>query len=78
MKTEQNQKTIKNSRRPFEENNIRVDSIEEDENKTWEGVFLYDELEITDDVYRESHCVRRRECFSSSSKNAPRTLLLRH
>ena len=54
MKTEQNQKTIKNSRRPFEENNIRVDSIEEDENKTWEGVFLYDELEITDEVYTES------------------------
>ena len=54
MKTEQNQKTIKNSRRPFEENNIRVDSIEEDENETWEGVFLYDELEITDEVYTES------------------------
>lgn len=54
MKTEQNQKTIKNSRRPFGENNIRVDSIEEDENKTWEGVFLYDELEITDEVYTES------------------------
>ena len=37
-------------------NNIRVDSIEEDENVTWltpRSNFLYDELEIVDNVYIE-------------------------
>ena len=57
-------------------NNIRVDSIEEDENETWENTenklrsFLYDELEITDELYIER---ARRVQFNSNS--APRTIV---
>ena len=47
---------------------IRVDSIEEGENETWEDTenklrsFLYDKLEITDELYMErAHRVRRRK-----------------
>ena len=62
-------------------NNIRVDGIEEDENETWENTenklrsFLYDELEITDELYIErAHRVRRREGVKFNSSNAPRTI----
>ena len=48
--------------------NIRVDVIEKDENEIWEETenklryFLFDELEITDELYIErTHCVRRRK-----------------
>ena len=61
-------------------NNIKVDSIEEDENETWVNTenklrsFLYDELEITDELYRETaHRVRRREGVKFNSKNTHRT-----
>ena len=47
-------------------NNIKVDGIEEDENEAWENTenklrsFLYDELEITNELYRErANGVRR-------------------
>ena len=42
---------------PSRRNNIRVHGIEEDENETWENTenkvrsFLYDKLEITDELY---------------------------
>ena len=62
-------------------NNIRVDGIEEDENETWENTenklrsFLYDELEITDELYIErAHPVRRREDVKFNSNNTPRTI----
>ena len=48
--------------------NIRVDVIEKDENEIWEETenklryFLFDELEITDELYIErTHRVRRRK-----------------
>ena len=63
-------------------NNIRVDSIEEDENETWENTenklrsFLYDELEITDELYIErAHRVRRRKDVKFNSNNTPRTIV---
>ena len=62
-------------------NNIRVDGIEEDENKTWENTenklrsFLYDELKITDELYIEiAHRVRRKEGVKFNSNNTPRTI----
>ena len=62
-------------------NNIRVDSIAEDENEAWENKenklrsFLYDELEITDELYMErAHPVRRREDVKFNSNNTPRTI----
>ena len=62
-------------------NNIRVDGIEEDENETWENTenklrsFLYDELEITDELYIErAHRVRRREGVKFNSNNTPRII----
>ena len=61
-------------------NNIKVDGIEEDENKTWENTknkqrsFLYEELEITDKLYIErAHRVRRREGVKLNSNNTPKT-----
>ena len=64
-------------------NNIRVDGIEEDENETWENTenklrsFLYDELEITDELYIErAHHVRRREGVKFNSNNTSRKSLL--
>ena len=63
-------------------NNIRVDGIEEDENETWENTenklrsFLYDELEITDELYIErAHRVRRRKDVKFNSNNTPRTIV---
>ena len=63
-------------------NNIRVDGIEEDENETWENTenklksFLYDELEITDELYIEkAHRVARREGVKFNSSNTPRTIV---
>ena len=63
-------------------NNIRVDIIEEDENETWENTenklrsFLYDELEITDELYIErAHRVRRRKDVKFNSNNTPRTIV---
>ena len=63
-------------------NNIRVDGIEEDENETWENTenklrsFLYDELEITDELYIErAHHVRRRKDVKFNSNNTPRTIV---
>ena len=48
--------------------NIRVDVIEKDENEIWEETenklryFLFNELEITDELYIErTHRVRRRK-----------------
>ena len=62
-------------------NNIRVDSIEEYENKTWENPenklrsFLHEELGITDELYIERvHHVRRREVIKFNSNNTPRTI----
>ena len=62
-------------------NNIRVDGIEEDENETWVNTenklrsFLYDELEITDELYTErADRVRRREGVRFNSSNTPRTI----
>ena len=62
-------------------NNIRVDGIEEDENETWENTenklrsFLYDELEITDELYIErAHRVRRREGVKFNSNKTHRTI----
>ena len=63
-------------------NNIRVDGIEEDVNETWEDTenklrtFLYDELEITDELYIErAHRVVRRESEGRSNNNTPRTIV---
>ena len=63
-------------------NNIRAKSIEEDENETWENTenklrsFLYDELEITDELYIErAHRVRRRKDVKFNSNNTPRTIV---
>ena len=63
-------------------NNIRVDGIEEDENETWENTenklrsFLYDKLEITDELYIErAHSVRRRKDVKFNSNNTPRTIV---
>ena len=63
-------------------NNIRVDGIEEDENETWENTedklrsFLYDELEITNQLYIvRAHRVRRREGVKFNSNNTPRTIV---
>ena len=63
-------------------NNIRVDGIEEDENETWENTenklrsFLYEELEITDEIYIErAHRVRRGEGVKFNSNNTPRTIV---
>ena len=63
-------------------NNIRAKSIEEDENETWENTenklrsFLYDELEITDELYIErAHSVRRRKDVKFNSNNTPRTIV---
>ena len=63
-------------------NNIRVHGIEEDENETWENTenklrsFLYDELEITDELYIErAHRVRRRKDVKFNSNNTPRTIV---
>ena len=62
-------------------NKIRVDGIEEDENETWVNTenklrsFLYDELEITDELYIErADRVRRREGVRFNSNNTPRTI----
>ena len=51
-----------------EKQNKSQDCIEEDENKTWENTdnklrsFLYDELDVTDELYIDSaHRVRRSE-----------------
>ena len=63
-------------------NNIRVDGIEEDEYETWENKknklrsFLYDELEITYELYiKKVHGVRRREAFKFNSNNTPITIV---
>ena len=63
-------------------NNISAKSIEEDENETWENTenklrsFLYDELEITDELYIErAHHVRRRKDVKFNSNNTPRTIV---
>ena len=63
-------------------NNIRVDSIAEDENEAWENKenklrsFLYDELEITYELYiKKVHGVRRREAFKFNSNNTPITIV---
>ena len=63
-------------------NNIRVDGIEEDQNETWENTennlrsFLYDELEITDELYIDrAHSVRRREGVKFNSYTTPRTIV---
>ena len=62
-------------------NNIRVDGIEEDENETWVNTenklrsFLYDELEITDELsIQRAHRVKRRERVKFNSNNTPRTI----
>ena len=67
---------------PSRRNNIRVHGIEEDENETWENTenklrsFLYDELEITDELYIErAHHVRRRKDVKFNSNNTPRTIV---
>ena len=63
-------------------NNIRVDGIEEDENKTLENTknklrsFLYNELEIIDELFIErALCVRRKESVKSNGNNTPRTIV---
>ena len=63
-------------------NNIRVNGIEEDGNKTWENTenklrsFLHDEIEITDELYIERvHHVRRREVVKFNSNNTPTTIV---
>ena len=63
-------------------NNIRVDGIEEDENKTLENTknklrsFLYNELEIIDELFVErALCVRRKESVKSNGNNTPRTIV---
>ena len=63
-------------------NNIRVDSIEEDENETWENTenklrhFLYDELEITDELSIErAHHIKRKERVKFHSNSTPRTIV---
>ena len=63
-------------------NNMRVDGIEEDENETWENTenelrsFLYDELEITDELHMERvHRVRRREGVKFNSNNTSRAIV---
>ena len=65
-------------------NNIRVDGIEEDENKTWENTenklssFLYIKLEITDELYIErAHRVRRKGSAKCNSNNTPKTIVAR-
>ena len=63
-------------------NNIRVDGIEEDENKTLENTknkltpFLYNELETIDELFIErAPRVRRRESVKSNGNNTPRTIV---
>ena len=65
----------------MKENNVRVDVIGDDENETWENTenksrsFLYNELEIIDELYIErGHRVRRREIVKSNSINTRRTI----
>ena len=63
-------------------NNIRVDGIEEDENKTLENTknklrsFLYNELEIIDELFIErAFCVRRKASVKSNGNNTPGTIV---
>ena len=65
-------------------NNIRVDGIEEDENETWENTenklrsFLYEELEIPDELYlEEAHHVGRREGVKFNRNNTPRIIFVK-
>ena len=57
-------------------NNIRFDGIPETENKTWEETetklrkFLYDELDITEELYIEQeHCVARNQSNKEASND---------
>ena len=63
-------------------NNMIVDGMEEDENETWKNTdnklrpFLYDALEITDELYIErAHRDRRREGVKFNSNNIPTTIV---
>ena len=63
-------------------NNMIVDGMEEDENETWKNtdnklrLFLYDALEITDELYIErAHRDRRREGVKFNSNNIPTTIV---
>ena len=55
-------------------NNLRVDGIKEDTANKLRS-FLYDELEITGELYIErAHRVRRRGVVKASSNNIPSTI----
>ena len=63
-------------------NNIRVDGVEKNGNETRQNTgnklrsCLYNELEITDELYIEkAHRVRRRENVKSNSNNTPRIIV---
>ena len=62
-------------------NNIKGRRYWKDENETWENTenklrsFLYDKLEITDELYTErADRIRRREGVRFNSSNSPRTI----
>ena len=85
-KVSENKRELKEQLRIQEDrsrrNNIRVHGIEEDENETWENTenkvrsFLYDKLEITDELYiQREHDVRRREGVKFNSNNTPRAIV---
>ena len=67
-------------------NNVRFDEIPETENKTWEETkaklrkFLYDELDITGELYiKRTHCVARNQSNKEASDDLakPRTIIAR-
>ena len=66
-------------------NNIRVNSIEEDGNETWEDTndklisFLYNGLEVTDELYIEkAHRVQIREGVNANNINTSRTVVAKY
>ena len=82
MKTKQLKEQLRIQEDRSRRNNVRVDSIEEDENETLENKknklrsFLYDKLEITVELYIErAHHVRRRKDVKFNSSNIPRTIV---
>ena len=82
MKTKQLKEQLRIQEDRSRRNNVRVDSIEEDENETLENKknklrsFLYDKLEITVELYIErAHHVRRRKYVKFNSSNTPRTIV---